>query len=416
MSGELEALRTENERLRRELERREEDEKLSLEEYRRYGRQLIMGEVGIKGQLRLKKAKVLVVGAGGLGCPVLAYLGGAGVGTIGIVDNDTVDASNLHRQILHDAKKVGMSKAESARQFLNNQNDNVNVQIHNIRLLPDNVFDIFRQYDLVLDCTDTPNTRYLISDAAVILGLPLVSASALKTEGQLSVLNFKDGPCYRCFFPVPPPPDSVLSCGDGGILGPVVGVMGVMQSIEAIKVITGAYEDRQEFKPSLTLFSAYSMPQWRTIRMRGKKSDCATCGESPTITKESIESGETDYTAFCGLPTQVTLSPAERVSVKRYAELRDMPHTLIDVREKPQFEICSLEGAVNKPYMGLKSGKVNFEEGELQEPVYVCCRYGNDSQATVKMLKEQYNIQNVYDIQGGLDKWSQDVDEDFPRY
>lgn len=426
----IEELQRENERLRNELETRDSvaaatststtNDGLTLEEYRRYGRQLIMKEIGKSGQLKLKGSKILVVGAGGLGCPVLAYLAGAGVGTIGIVDNDIVDSSNLHRQILHDTTKVGISKAESCRQFIGKLNPNVQVIVHDTRLSPENVFGIFSSgYTLILDCTDTPNTRYLISDTAVILGIPLVSASALKTEGQLSVLNFRNGPCYRCFFPVPPPPDSVLSCGDGGILGPVVGVMGVMQSIEAIKVSTGAYDDG-EFKPSLTMFSAYSTPQWRNIKMRGKKPGCVACGENPTVTRESIESGETNYTEFCGRPTQILISPNERVSVREYSSIRkettSTPHTLIDVREKPQFDICSLDGAINKPFMALKSGRLTFDSSELQEPVYICCRYGNDSQAAVKMIKEQYGLQDVWDVQGGLDKWSEEIDTEFPRY
>jgi adenylyltransferase/sulfurtransferase len=183
-----------------------------------------------------------------------------------------------------------------------------------VRLSCTNSFEIFEGYHLILDCTDTPAARYLINDTAVLLGIPLVSASALKTEGQLSVLNFKSGPCYRCLFPVAPPPDSVLACGDGGILGPVVGVMGLMQAIEAIKILTGAYDEA--FTPSLTMFSAYSAPQWRYIRMRDKKKDCAACGVSPAITREAIEASQYSYVEFCGRATQVHLKPMERISVE----------------------------------------------------------------------------------------------------
>lgn len=424
---ELKRLREENARLRSQLEeerkskghegRGYEERGLDLDEYRRYGRQLIMDQIGIKGQLRLKKSKVLVIGAGGLGCPAIAYLAGAGVGTIGIVDNDTVDESNLHRQILHNSSTVGMSKAESAQQFIRSLNRHVKVELYKTRLTPINSFEIFQSnggYDLVLDCTDTPATRYLVNDTAVLLNIPLVSASALKTEGQLSILNFKGGPCYRCLFPLPPPPDSVLSCGDGGILGPVVGIMGIMQSLEAIKVLTGAYDEEGKFSPSLTIFNAYGTPQWRHIRMRGKKSTCAACGDSPQISRESIENGSTDYVAFCGRPTVVAIDPSERISVEEYAQLRSsgQEHVLLDVREKSQFDICSLPGSVNVPYSKLRKDPLP----DLKEPVYVCCRYGNDSQATVQYLKQELNLSKVFDIKGGLDKWAIDVDASFPRY
>ncbi|ANB12317.1 Uba4p [Sugiyamaella lignohabitans] len=324
--------------------------KLELDEYLRYGRQLIVPEIGLRGQLRLKKAKILVVGAGGLGSSALAYLAGAGVGTIGIVDDDTVESSNLQRQIIHNTPRVDWPKCHSAAKFIRDLNPKVNTVTYKTRLTGDNAFDIFTGYDLVLDCTDTPSTRYLINDTAVLLNIPLVSASALKTEGQLLVLNYLSGPCYRCLFPIPPPPDSVLSCGDGGILGPVVGIMGVLQSIEAIKVITGAYEF-SKYTPSMTLFSAYSAPQWRYIRMRGKKDTCAVCGSNPSITRQGIEFGEYSYEEFCGRASQVYLKPEERVTVETYSKERDMPHTLIDVRESSQFDICSLPGSISKLVM-----------------------------------------------------------------
>lgn len=205
---------------------------------------------------------------------------------------------------------------------------------------------------MILDCTDTPATRYLINDTAVLLGIPLISASALKSEGQLSILNFKNGPCYRCLFPLPPPPDSVLSCGDGGIIGPVVGIMGVMQSIEALKVLAGAYDD--EFLPSLTIFSAFSYPQWRYIKMRGRKKNCVVCGDEPTVTRLSIESFATDYVEFCGRPVVVTLDPDERVSALDYAKVQSAPHTLLDVRETEQFSICSFPGSLSMLLLSLR--------------------------------------------------------------
>ncbi|KAG7691575.1 hypothetical protein KL930_005205 [Ogataea haglerorum] len=211
---------------------------LSLNEYLRYGRQLIVPEFGLQGQISLKESRVLVVGAGGLGCPALQYLVGAGFGTVGIVDHDTVDMSNLHRQTLHTTETVGMLKCESAKLQLAKLNPLVQINTHPVALSQDNSFGIFEQYDIVLDCTDTPATRYLINDTAVLLGLTIISGSGLKTEGQLSILNFNNtGPCYRCFYPTPPPPSSVTACSDGGVLGPIIGIMGVMMALEAIKVV-----------------------------------------------------------------------------------------------------------------------------------------------------------------------------------
>ncbi|CAN6658160.1 adenylyltransferase and sulfurtransferase Uba4p [Trichomonascus vanleenenianus] len=421
MSGEqeeIERLREENRRLKEELEKTREEERLSLEEYQRYGRQLIMPEVGLEGQLRLKKSSVLVVGAGGLGCPALAYLAGAGIGRLGIVDNDTVDSSNLHRQILHNTSKVGMLKTESARDFIEKLNSNVRVELYSERLLPSNSFDIFSKYDLVLDCTDTPATRYLINDTAILLGKAVVSASALKTEGQLFIEGLHNGPCYRCLYPIPPPADSILSCGDGGIIGPVVGIMGVFQSIEAIKIITGWY-DSHPFTPGLTMLSAFGSPQWRSIRMRGKKPSCAVCGDAPSITRAGIESGAIDYAEFCGRPSLLRIPRESRKTVHDYSKVLDdnVSHTLVDVRPPAQFSICALPNSINIPLTQLKYARNDQPQlAALPEPVYVCCRYGNDSQPAVQFLKDRYGLTEVYDIIGGLDQWSEHIDPQFPRY
>lgn len=214
---ELEALRRENEALKQKLSSQTELP-MSLEEFRRYGRQMIVEDTrGVEGQIKLRNAKVLVIGAGGLGCPCLPYLVGAGVGQVGIVDNDVIDTSNLHRQVLHDSTKVGMLKCESAKDVLRKLNPHVQIKTYPVRLNYSNAFSIFQGYDIVLDCTDTPLTRYLVSDVAVCLGMTVVSASGLGSEGQLSILNFASvGPCYRCFYPVPPPPNAVSSCQEGG--------------------------------------------------------------------------------------------------------------------------------------------------------------------------------------------------------
>ncbi|OMP82477.1 Adenylyltransferase and sulfurtransferase uba4 [Diplodia seriata] len=380
---------------------------LETNEYKRYGRQLIMPEVGLQGQLRLRSSAVLIVGAGGLGCPAAAYIAGAGVGTLGLVDGDTVEESNLHRQILHSTSKVGMPKVESALRNLKCLNPNVKYYSYNTRLAPENALDIFAEYDLVLDCTDTPASRYLISDTCVLLGKPLVSASALRTEGQLMVLNNPPrpsgdptgGPCYRCVFPKPPPAESVVSCGEGGILGPVVGVMGVLQALEAIKLIAAGIEkplsDEMDVdgaspasdelhdaaaagskpagnKPSLLLFSAYSNPQFRSFGLRTRKPKCAACSALATVTHEALTSGSMDYVQFCGAVSPVdALSPEERISALEYEQARSgvstaakenglispsdrmlesHKHILVDVREKVQFELAHLDGSINIPF------------------------------------------------------------------
>ncbi|KAF2751157.1 hypothetical protein M011DRAFT_473670 [Sporormia fimetaria CBS 119925] len=430
-------------------------------EYKRYGRQLIMPEVGLQGQLRLKKTSVLIVGVGGLGCPSAAYLVGAGVGTVGLVDGDTVEESNLHRQILHSTARVGMTKVESAMVALNSLNPNVKLVPHAARLTPDTALSIFKDYDIVLDCTDSPASRYLISDTCVLLGKPLVSASALRTDGQLMVLNnpplppgdAAGGPCYRCVFPKPPPPESVVSCGDGGILGPVVGTMGVLQALEAIKVITRGVHSSVRGPaeaPSLLIFSAYATQMFRTIRLRTRKPKCAACSAQATVTPEALNSGSLDYVQFCGTINPVdALSPNERISVENYAKLRTGrnpitgtevsadSHVLVDVREKVQFDLCSLEGSVNIPFSAVSRLRVGddavkipaTEEEERwiaelkargDKPLFVVCRLGNDSQMTVKKLKAM-GLDNggqrwIGDIKGGLRAWREKVDHEFPDY
>lgn len=286
------------------------------------------------------------MGAGGLGSPALAYLAGAGIGYLGIIDDDIVDISNLHRQVIHSSSNVGRPKVESAKKFIQELNSNVYVECYSERLTNENSFTIFEHYDLILDCTDSPATRYLVNDTAVLLHIPIVSASALKTEGQICVLNYKHGPCYRCLFPIPPPPDSVLSCGDGGIIGPIVGIMGVSQSIEAIKLLTNQYED---FTPYLGIYSAYSFPPWRYIRMRGKKPSCIICGDNPTITKDMIVQGALNYSEFCGKPILVKLDQKYRISAEEFEDMRKRQRlSVLDVREPVQFKICSLPDSKSK--------------------------------------------------------------------
>ncbi|CBX97728.1 hypothetical protein LEMA_P091370.1 [Plenodomus lingam JN3] len=442
---------------------------LERSEYKRYGRQLIMPEIGLQGKLR--NARVLIVGVGGLGCPAAAYLVGAGVGTIGLMDGDTVEESNLHRQILHSTARVGMSKVESAMVNLSSLNPNVKLIPHKSRLAPETAIATFQNYDLILDCTDTPASRYLISDTCVLLCKTLVSASALRIDGQLMVLNNpplppgdpKGGPCYRCIFPKPPPPESVLSCGEGGILGPVVGVMGVLQALEAIKVLTqkkpAAGSDISPDIPSLLIFSAYSTPMFRSIRLRSRKPKCAACSPHATITPQALDSGSLDYVQFCGSMNPVdALTPQERISAENYAKLRNGVnpftgtvsskdnHILVDVREKVQFELCNIDGSVNVPFSKVAAtpltadlvsspslstpspgSGMDVDESEwvaqlrrTEKPIFVVCRLGNDSQVTVRKMKDLGldfgGRRFIGDIRGGLQAWRKSVDAEFPEY
>ncbi|KAA6409112.1 MAG: molybdenum cofactor biosynthetic [Lasallia pustulata] len=443
---------------------------LEAEEYKRYGRQMIMPEIGLQGQLRLKKATVLIVGVGGLGCPAAAYLAGAGVGKLGLIDGDTVETSNLHRQILHSTGRVGMLKVDSAIDYLRQLNPKVEYVPHKSHLTPTTALDIFKSYDLILDCTDHPTSRYLISDAAVLSGTPLVSASALRTEGQLMVLNnpptipgTRDGgPCYRCVFPKPPPPASVLSCGEGGILGPVVGLMGVLMATEAIKVIVAGLDKsrkvesngtdpsmRSEAEPSMSnwtgqptskerhsllLYSAYGDPPFRSVRLRGKRARCDVCSDSPTITKDSLTSGSLDYAVFCGIPNPVNvLSKEERIDPQDFAHKVSgaaEEHVLVDVRDKAQFDICHIEGSINIPITALDcaTGDNNDDSTnpglyalrDSSAPIYAVCRFGNDSQLAVQKLKTLGYGDNgrkyIGDIRGGLRAWKEYVDPAWPEY
>ncbi|KAL4894732.1 Molybdopterin-synthase sulfurtransferase [Aspergillus ambiguus] len=418
------------------------------EEYRRYGRQMIVPQLGLPGQLKLRSARVLIVGAGGLGCPAALYLAGAGVGTLGLVDGDVVDVSNLHRQVLHRSRNVGKLKVDSAIEYLQELNPHVTYIPHRAHLTLQEAPDIFQNYDLILDCTDNPATRYLISDTAVLMGKPLVSASALRTEGQLMVLNHPPrpagdktgGPCYRCVFPKPPPANSILSCADGGIMGPVVGTMGVLQALEAIKVLTASDEEAKP--PSLHIFSAYSSPLFRNIKLRSRRANCAVCSSEAHVTLDTLRSGLTDYVFFCGtVSPEAVLTADERIAPRDYramysASVDGKTPTLIDVREKVQFGICSLEKSINIPISTIQASATGsgdetgpslpawlppeIASSDSTDPIYVVCRLGNDSQIAVRRLKElgldRGGERVVADIKGGFRAWREQVDPEWPEY
>ncbi|KAJ6259842.1 hypothetical protein Dda_5484 [Drechslerella dactyloides] len=453
--------------------------RLDLDEFRRYGRQMIMTEVGLDGQLQLKRSKVLLIGAGGLGCPAAAYLAGAGIGTIGVVDHDLVEPSNLHRQILHAVDRIGTPKVTSIITALKNINPYPRYVAHNFPLSAENATDTLDRYDLVLDCTDSPQTRYMISDACVLLGKPLVSASALRSDGQLVVLNNPpgEGPCYRCVFPRPPPPESVLSCGEGGVLGPVVGTMGVLMATEALKVLLAKADRKRRRKPAhlavadcgkaaaagdgeasqthdvkeaaaeerkfyMTIYSAFSDTPFKTIRMFGKRKTCQACSSGATITKESMKNGSLDYVAFCGgrgAGKYPALTKDEVVEVEEYQKLRENREggVLIDVRDDVQYGMCSLENSINVPLatiltLPIATGDGGKHEGEETQPVpipawlprdtstpiYFICRLGNDSRLAVQRLKRSGLVKGnaIRDVKGGLWEWSRKVDKSFPIY
>ncbi|KAF6804312.1 molybdenum cofactor biosynthetic protein [Colletotrichum sojae] len=421
---------------------------LQANEYERYGRQLIIPAVGVKGQLRLKKSKILLVGAGGLGCPAAAYIAGAGAGTIGLVDGDVVEVSNLHRQVAHSTDRVGISKVQSAITFLKALNPTVTYRAHETHLTPQNAEAIVSQYDIVLDCTDHPTSRYLISDICVLLRKPLVSASAFRTDGQLIVLNSPasprgdpdGGPCYRCVFPRPPPPDSVVSCGEGGILGPVVGVMGVLQALEAIKLVAAGAVDpdlpkKEVIAPSLLIFSgAAPSGPFRSVRMRGRRKDCFACSAESTLSLETLRSGSLDYVSFCGVAALVSvLAEEERRTASEYhAAAAGARHLLLDVRERENFDICSIDGAVSVPISTFMKQTQAPGDGtqppprpewipaDLPDdaPIYVVCRVGNDSQLAARRLKDLGldggGRRFVGDIKGGMRAWKDEVDPTLP--
>ncbi|KAI6785459.1 Adenylyltransferase and sulfurtransferase-like protein [Emericellopsis cladophorae] len=396
---------------------------LSGEEYLRYSRQMIVPNFGIEAQLQLKAAKILIIGAGGLGCPAATYLAAAGPSHIGLVDGDTVEKSNLHRQFAHATSRVGQTKVSSAITFLKDLNPNVAYKAYQTNLSTSNAEEIVREWDIVLDCTDHPTSRYLISDICTLLGKRLVSASAFQKSGQMMVLNDPpgQGPCYRCVFPKPPPPESVVGCGEGGILGPVVGTMGVLQALETLKVIN---REAPPEKNMMLLFSGMAETPFRSIRMRGKRKDCFACGENPSLTLEGLQTSM-DYVQFCGVRQPVSLlQPEERISVKDYAEsIMGKGHVLLDVREKELFGLCHLAGAVNIPigrFMNYRGEEVPHWVTDTipgGEPIYVVCRVGNDSQIAAQKLMDMglgKNGRFIGDIEGGLVAWKQVVDPDMP--
>ena len=382
-------------------------ESLTIDEVRRYSRHLIIPDVAMAGQKRLKNARVLCIGAGGLGSPALMYLAAAGVGTLGIVDFDVVDESNLQRQIIHGQSDIGRSKAESARDSVLEINPLVTVNLHEERLDSSNVMEIFADYDLIVDGTDNFATRYLVNDACVLLDKPYVWGSIYRFDGQASVFWAEHGPCYRCLYPEPPPPGMVPSCAEGGVLGVLCGSVGSIQVTEAIKLLTGIGEP---LLGSLMVYDALEM-EYRKIKVR-KDPNCAVCGENPTVT-ELI-----DYEAFCGVVSEEAQQAALGSTITA-AELKelldsDKPVYLVDVREPAEFEIVSIPGATLVPKDEILRGDA-LASLPQDKQIVMYCKTGVRSAETLAAVKDA-GFKDAVHVQGGVTAWVKQVDPSLPSY
>lgn len=380
---------------------------LSNDEIRRYSRHLILPEVGLAGQKKIKAASVLCIGAGGLGSPITMYLAAAGIGKIGIVDFDSVDFSNLQRQIAHGTEDVGRPKAESAKETIARINPNVEVVIHNTRISAENAFDLIRPYDIVVDGTDNFPTRYLTNDACALLKKPNVYGSIFRFEGQASVFApHLGGPCYRCLYPEPPPPGMVPSCAEGGVLGVLPGIVGCIQATEILKLALGK---GTSLINRLLLFNALDM-KFRELKLR-RDPACPLCGDQPTI-KELI-----DYEQFCGIPDQPAEPAAnpDEVTVQEMKKALDDPKLgikVIDVREPDEYEIAHIEGV---PLLPLSQLQERFTELDPNQTYYLSCKAGVRSLKALGFLREQ-GFKYLKSVKGGIGAWSDEIDPGVPKY
>ena len=380
---------------------------LTNDEYKRYSRHLIMPEVGLDGQLKLKAAKVLCIGAGGLGSPVAMYLAAAGVGTLGIVDFDTVDFSNLQRQILHGTPDVGRSKLASAKDRLNALNPNVNIETYETALTSENALKLFEPYDVIVDGTDNFPTRYLVNDACVLLGKPNAYGSIFRFEGQASVFAMKEGPCYRCLYPEPPPPGLVPSCAEGGVLGVLPGLVGVIQATEAIKLILGTGEP---LIGRFLIVDALRM-KFRELRLR-KDPACPVCGTHPTVTKLI------DYEQFCGVrpaaPEPVAVNAATEITSTELKQRLDRGDKLlvVDVREPHEYQINRIPGSLLIP-LGDVPKRYNELDPDLE--IVTQCKSGVRSAKAADFLRS-VGFKKVLNLKGGILDWVDKVDPSQPKY
>ena len=382
---------------------------LSNEEIKRYSRHLIMPEIGVEGQRRLKASSVLCIGAGGLGSPAAMYLAAAGIGRLGIVDFDVVDFSNLQRQVIHGTPDVGRSKLDSARDRINALNPYVEVETHEVALSSENALDLFAPYDVILDGTDNFPTRYLVNDACVIAGKPNAYGSIFRFEGQASVFATKDGPCYRCLYPEPPPPGLVPSCAEGGVLGVLPGIIGVIQATEAVKVLLGIGEP---LVGRFLIYDALRM-RFRELKLR-KDPECPVCGDHPTVT-ELI-----DYEQFCGIRPQAKEATTEAgaadweitsVQLKRRLDAGE-DVLVLDVREPNEYQINRIEGSTLIPLGELPR---RFQELDRARPIVCQCKMGSRSAKAMEFL-QSVGFADVKNLQGGILAWIDTVDPSQPKY
>ena len=382
---------------------------LTPDDYERYSRHLILPEVGVHGQKKLKAASVLCVGTGGLGSPLALYLAAAGIGRIGLVDFDVVDRSNLQRQIIHGEEWVGKPKVQSAAARIKSINPYIQVDIHEVPLTSENALDIGKDYDLIIDGTDNFPTRYLVNDACVLLGKPNVYGSIFRFEGQATVFHYEDGPCYRCLYPEPPPPGLVPSCAEGGVLGILPGMIGVIQATEAVKIILGV---GTTLKGRLMLYDSLKM-QFRELKLR-RNPECPVCGDHPTVTKLI------DYQEFCGIPQAKAEEEAmaiPEITVKELAaKLDQIGIVLIDVRNPNEFDIGRIPGSVLIPLSEIEDGQGVAKVKELADgkELYIHCKMGGRSAKALQVLAEK-GVHGT-NVKGGINAWSEEVDSSVPKY
>jgi len=378
---------------------------LSKEEVLRYSRHLIMPEVGMEGQLKLKQAKVLCIGTGGLGAPLGLYLAAAGVGRLGLVDFDSVDFTNLQRQILFGTSDVGRPKIEAAAERLRNLNPEIRIDVFETRLTSDNALDILKDYDIVVDGTDNFPTRYLVNDACVLLGKLNVYGSIFRFEGQISVFGYPGGPCYRCLYPEPPPPGLVPSCAEGGVLGVLPGIVGTIQAAETLKLILGKGEP---LVGRLLLFDALAM-RFRELKLR-KNPECTVCGEHPTVTRLI------DYAEFCGVrgeEVSTTVTNVPEITPRELKSRLDRGDDIfiLDVREPHEYQICNLGGRL------IPLGELARRAAELDSSreIVAHCRSGKRSAEAVEFLR-QAGFRKIWNLKGGILAWADEVDPSVPKY
>ena len=383
----------------------EKEPTLSNEEILRYSRHLIMPEVGMTGQLKLKKAKVLLIGTGGLGAPLGLYLAAAGVGHLGLVDFDVVDFTNLQRQVTFGSDDVGKPKTEAARARLSNLNPDIKIESFETKLTSENALELFKDFDIIVDGTDNFPTRYLVNDACVLLGKPNVYGSIFRFEGQATVFGMPQGPCYRCLYPEPPPPGLVPSCAEGGVLGVLPGIVGSIQAMETIKLILGAGDS---LVGRLLLFDALAM-KFRELKLR-KNHSCPLCGDHPTITKLI------DYYEFCGVRGEEAPGPDVNVPEITPRELKSrLDHGddlyILDVREPHEFQICNLNGHL----IPLGELPRRVHELDSSREIVAHCRSGKRSAEAVDFLRKA-GFRKTLNLKGGILAWSDEVDPSVPKY